>query len=62
MKLKPIYKIKSKGEARQIAIDYQNWQSEQSLSYSELAKYNRYFMQLGKKFNLIKEFEENAII
>lgn len=62
MKLKAIEIVKSKGEARQIAIDFQNWASNQNLSYGELADYSNYFIELGKKFRLIKEFKENGII
>jgi len=62
MALKKIDKVKSKAEARQIAMDFQEWSSEQSLSYSELANYQSYLERLGKKFGLIKEFKENGII
>jgi hypothetical protein len=60
--LKPISKVKSKNEARQIAMDYQNWSSEHSMSWGEVATYNQYFTSLARKFNLVKEFKENAII
>lgn len=49
-------------EARQQAIDWQNWASEQSLSYGELAEYQSYFATLANKFNLTEEFQENGII
>ena len=62
MKLKAILKIKTKGEAREIAIKWQKWVALQALSYGELAKYQEYFEILAKKFNLIKEFKENCII
>lgn len=48
--------------ARELAIDWQNWASEQSLSYGELADWQGLFIELGKKFNLTDEFEENGII
>jgi hypothetical protein len=54
--------VKTKDEARTMAIDYQNWASEQNLSYSEIAEYQNYFEELGKKFKLTEEFKENAII
>lgn len=54
--------VKSAEEARQQAIDWQQWQSEQSLSYSEVADYADYFRKLGKKYNLTAEFKEEAII
>jgi len=55
-------KITSKGEAQSLAIEYQQWASEQDLSYGELVRYNHYFERLGRRFGLIKEFRENGII
>lgn len=54
--------VKTKDEARTMAIDYQMWASEKNLSYGEVSNYQNYFEQLGKKFRLTKEFKENAII
>lgn len=54
--------IKTKEEARQMAIDWQGWQSKQSLSYSEVSQWQSYFETLAKKFNLVEEFKENGII
>jgi hypothetical protein len=54
--------VKSEGEARSLAIEYQNWASNQSMSYGELAYYQNYFEKLGKRFNLTAEFSENGII
>lgn len=62
MRLKAIKEIKTKAEAQQIAIDWQEWQSTRSLSYGELSKYQAYFETLAKKFRLKKEFKENGII
>lgn len=54
---------KTKAEARQYAIDWQSWASEQGyLSYSELAEWNAIFLALAKKYNLKREFKENGII
>jgi len=53
--------IKTEEEARQYAIDWQNWASEQSLFYSELAEWGEVFTGLGKKFDLTEEFIENGI-
>lgn len=53
---------KTADEARQYAIDWQNWMSTQSLSYGELAEWCDIFRKLGKKFLLTSEFKENAII
>ena len=51
-----------KERARQEAIDWQSWQAEQSLSYGELADAMAYFEALGRRYGLIQEFRENAII
>lgn len=60
--LKDINEVKTEEEARQIAITFQEWQSEQSLSYEELSYFGDYFQELANKFNLVEEFKENAII
>ena len=62
MELKAITEIKTEGEARQIAIDFQSFMSKESLSYSELSDFSGYFETLAKKFNLTEEFKENGII
>jgi hypothetical protein len=49
-------------EARQYAIDFQQWVSEQSLSYGELAEWSDRFTKIAEKFDLVEEFEENGII
>ena len=51
MKLKDLNKIKTEEEARQIAINFQEWNSKENLSYSELVEYSDYFGRLSKKFN-----------
>lgn len=62
MKMKAITTIKTEDEARQLAIDWQEWQSEQSLSWQDLINWETYFEAVGKKFNLTDEFKENGII
>lgn len=54
--------IKTAEEARQYAIDWQNWVSEQSLSYGEIAKWYVVFSELATRFDLREEFEENGIL
>lgn len=57
------YKTVSTAEGAQaLAIDWQAWASEQSLSYGELAEWTTFFEELGKKFNLTDEFKENGIL
>jgi len=53
---------KNKGEAREQAIVWQEWQSNRSMSWGEVAWWNNYFKKLGKKFGLTEEFKENGII
>jgi len=62
MKLKPISKVKTKEEARNIAIEWQNWQSSKRLSFNRLWKIVEYFDKLAGKFDLYEEFRENGII
>jgi len=62
MELKAITEIKTKEEAEQTAINFQQWISKNNLSYGELLNYTGYFETLAKKFNLIEEFKENGII
>lgn len=62
MEIKAITQIKTEEEARQQAIDWQNWASEQNLSYGEIAEWQGYFTTLADKFDLREEFEENGII
>ena len=62
MDIKTVESIKTEVEARQYAIDWQSWQSEQSLSYGEMAKWAGFFTTLAEKFNLTQEFKENGIV
>ena len=43
MELKTISEIKTEDEARSIAIDFQKWASDESLSYSEIIEFNGFF-------------------
>jgi len=54
--------IKTKGQARQYAIDYQKWASDKNLSYGEILHFQNKLYTLAKKFDLVKEFKENCII
>lgn len=69
MQLKEIELVQTEGEAREIAIDWQNWVSEQNeigkeptLYTTDLIGYYDYFTKLAVKFNLTEEFKENGII
>lgn len=54
--------IKTKEEARQYAIEWQQWASDNNLSYSELESWGNYFRKLAEKFSLVRELKENGII
>ncbi len=54
--------IKTKGDARQYAIDWQKKASEENYSWGELAEFTEIFTTLGRKFGLLKEFKENGIL
>lgn len=62
MKIEKLWKVKTKEEARKLAIDWQNWQSEQNLTYFQVIEWQILFREIGKKFGLSAEFKENGII
>ena len=53
--------LKMKAKARQKAIDWQLDCYSHNYSWSELAKWSKYFYKLGKRYGLLKEFKENGI-
>ena len=57
-----IRNCETKEEARQYAINWQNWVSEQDLSWEELSKMESDLEDLALKFDLVEEFKENGII
>lgn len=61
-KLPKLADIKTADEARQLAIDYQNYIGEVSMSYGNLAMYSGSFIAIADKFDLTEEFKENGII
>ncbi len=54
--------ITTQDEARQYAIEWQNWQSEHVLSFGEAAEWADIFLGLANRFDLTEEFNENGII
>lgn len=62
MTIPDISTITSAGEAVDLAIEWQDWQSEQSLYMSEVADWADFFRKLADKYNLTDEFLENGII
>jgi len=49
-------------KARQYAIEWQQWASEQNLSLGELIEWQGVFSTIAQKFDLQEEFIENGII
>lgn len=55
--------ITTEEQARQLAIDWQQWASEQSLSWGESSLWSDFFSVLVAKFpGLEEEFKENGIL
>jgi len=54
--------IKTKEQAREYAIDYQQWASTKDLSWGEVIHFSNKLSTIAKKFGLVKEFKENGII
>lgn len=52
----------TQAEARQYAIDWQNWASVQDLSYGEMAEMQSILLKIAEDFDLVDEFTENGII
>ena len=50
-----------KEDLRQQAIDYSNIQSVLTLYWSEVAEISNFFKRNGKRYGLLKEFQENGI-
>lgn len=51
-----------KEKARELAMDFQDWLSENSISYEGMAIASAEFEKLGRRYGLLREFRENAII
>lgn len=54
--------VDNAGDARDGAIYWQELFSERDISFGELAEWQAIFSELGDKYNLTEEFEENGII
>jgi hypothetical protein len=54
--------LKTAEDARQQAIDWQIWKSNNSMSWEEVSRWSNHFTQTAKKFELTDEFSENGII
>jgi len=61
MIMKPVQEVEDAEEAQSIAIAWQHWASEQSMSWGEVADWGAYFTALAERFHLEEEFKENGI-
>lgn len=61
MTIPDVNTITTEDQARQLAIDWQDWQATEDLSWGELSDWHGFFTQLADKFGLTDEFEENGI-
>lgn len=52
----------NKEKARQEAIEWQRDFEKQNYSWEDLAIWEDYFYNKGKRYGLLKEFKENCII
>ena len=50
-----------KEQVRNEAIDWQDWLSENNVSYEGLAIASDYFEKQGRRYGLLQEFRENCI-
>lgn len=55
-------KARDKESARQCAADWQTVTNCQNLSYCDIVNACEYFEKIGRRFGLLKEFKQNAII
>lgn len=62
MKIEDIKNIKTQAEARQFAIKWQRWQSEQRFGWGDVFEWAKEFEYLANEFDLLEEFKENGII
>lgn len=53
---------KGKEKARNEAIEWSSNFGEHNYSYSELDDFSEHFEKLGRRYGLLREFRENAVI
>lgn len=56
------YYEKKKEDIREQAKEWQHSFCEKNYSYGEITEFTSYFYKYGKKYGLLKEFRENAIL
>lgn len=57
-----LFTPETEAEARDQAITWQNWSSDQIMSWDELLDWSGYFEKVGARFGLTDEFYENGIL
>lgn len=62
MDIETVKQAATADEARQHAIEWQNWQADQSMTWGELSEWQAVFIDLAERFDLQDEFTENGII
>lgn len=53
---------RGKEKAREEAINWQEWESNNPVSWGGVAIASAYLEKLAKRFGLVREFRENGII
>lgn len=61
MKSKKEYYQRRKEETRQEAIEWQYSFQDHNYSWNELCMIEAHFRKLGKRYGLLREFQENGI-
>ena len=62
MNTQQVLEAQTADEVRGLAIDWQNWQLQENLSYSEHVAWAEVFERVGAKFGIMAELQENGII
>ncbi len=63
MKIPAIETVETKEQGHNLAVEWQYWQSDQSLSWGEISYWQVFFVKVAEKFpSLAEEFRENGII
>lgn len=56
------YYARGKARTRDEAIQFQLWVMDERIPWWEYADYQEYLEERGRRFGLLREFRENAII
>lgn len=52
----------NKGRARDLAIQWQQWQENAVYDYASSIRWASIFEAIGRKYGLLREFRENGIL